>query len=312
MARPPRISVVVASYNSRATIGRCLESLRGQEDAPPFEVIVVDSSSDGTDQLVAGDFPEVHLHRLLGRRFPGQARNAGVALARGRTVAFTDADCEPAPTWLARIATAHDAGHELVGGAVANANRRSYIGAAYALSAFSRWLPGTPAGPGRDLAGGCLSVGRAVFDECGGFPDDRYSSDTAFVWRAARLGYTPVFDPALTVSHVGVDRLAIFVSRRLAQGRAFARMRAEEDGFSLRHAAAFALLAPLLPALLFTRVARRVLATRSHRRDFLRVAPLVLVGCVLWAAGESAGYAGHVARHLRPRPSTALSEPSRG
>ena len=44
----PAVSVIVASFNARATIGAALDSLQRQDGDVPFEVIVVDSSQDGT------------------------------------------------------------------------------------------------------------------------------------------------------------------------------------------------------------------------------------------------------------------------
>ena len=58
--------------------------------------------------------------RLLEEARPGSyaARNHGAAQARGRLLAFTDADCTPRPDWLARLARAA-AGHDgLISGRV--------------------------------------------------------------------------------------------------------------------------------------------------------------------------------------------------
>ena len=108
------ISVVVPSYNSRTTIGRCLEALRGQRFDGEYEVIVVDSSHDGTGEHIEREFPWVKLIHLDERTLPGRARNVGVQEARAEIVAFTDADCVPAPDWLGRHRQAQRH-HEVVG-----------------------------------------------------------------------------------------------------------------------------------------------------------------------------------------------------
>src|SRR3546814_8574240 len=92
----PLISVIIAVWNGRATIGRCLDAVRAQSlPSEELEIIVVDNgSSDGTAEI-ARSVPGVI---VLTEHRPGSyaARNRGLAHARGTYVAFTDADCRPA------------------------------------------------------------------------------------------------------------------------------------------------------------------------------------------------------------------------
>jgi GT2 family glycosyltransferase len=298
MGTPRDVSVIVASYNSGSTIASCLESLLDQRFAGEYEIVVADSSEDDTAELVARRFPGVRLLRLPTGTHPGGARNAGVAHAIGRVVAFTDADCVVPRDWVARIMVAHDTGNRVVGGGLRNANPQSYVGWAYYLSAFARWMPGTPPGPIADLPTGCLAVDRSLLVECGGFPERGYSSDTAFSLRARRRGHTLAFDVGIEVSHRNIDRLGTFIRNRLVRGWAFACMRVEEEEFTTVRAVVFAVLAPFLPPLLSFRVARLVFARRRHRREFLLASPLVFVGFVLWSVGEAAGYGKHAARRF--------------
>ncbi len=98
---PPRISVVVAAYNSKRTIGQCLASLLAL-DYPWYEVIVVDDgSTDGTPEICAA-YESVRLIRL-DRGGPSRARNVGIDLALGEIVAFTDSDCVVSRDWLREI-----------------------------------------------------------------------------------------------------------------------------------------------------------------------------------------------------------------
>ncbi len=65
MATEPILSVIIASYNARETIARCLQSLKVQSSLCELEVIVVDSSSDGTGDIVARDFPSGQAYPLI-------------------------------------------------------------------------------------------------------------------------------------------------------------------------------------------------------------------------------------------------------
>ena len=51
---PPPVAVAIVSWNTRALLGRCLDSLRADADAGLAAVTVVDNgSSDGSAELVA-------------------------------------------------------------------------------------------------------------------------------------------------------------------------------------------------------------------------------------------------------------------
>src|SRR5687767_11645745 len=92
-------SVIVPARDAEATLGDTLDALAGQEMSAEYEVIVVDDgSSDGT-VAIAEHAPGVKLLRQ-DRLGPGEARNTGARVARGRVLAFTDADCRPIPGWL--------------------------------------------------------------------------------------------------------------------------------------------------------------------------------------------------------------------
>ena len=109
MSENPPLSVVIASYNSSKTIESCLKSLEKQTTQEPFEVIVVDSSIDGTGEMVEKKFPYVKVLRFRERKFPGDARNIGIAEANGKIIAFIDADCKAEEHWAEEIIKAHQA-----------------------------------------------------------------------------------------------------------------------------------------------------------------------------------------------------------
>jgi asparagine synthase (glutamine-hydrolysing) len=77
----PRVSVVIVSWNTRAEVRLCLESLRQHLHAP-HEVIVVDNDShDGTADMVESCFPDVVLIRNQVNVGFGTACNQGMRTA---------------------------------------------------------------------------------------------------------------------------------------------------------------------------------------------------------------------------------------
>lgn len=98
----PQFSVVIPHFEQPDWLERTLESLRAQQGAPDFEVIVVDNGSSELPTAVCDRFPEVRL-LLETTKGPGPARNRGALEARAPVILFIDSDCVAAPDWMAII-----------------------------------------------------------------------------------------------------------------------------------------------------------------------------------------------------------------
>jgi glycosyltransferase involved in cell wall biosynthesis len=102
----PYLSVVVPTYNRLEMLVRVLDALGAQQDAPPFETIVVnDGSKDETDAVISQR--RGITFRTQPNGGPGRARNHGVSLASGRFVVFIGDDTVPEPRFLAEHARVH-------------------------------------------------------------------------------------------------------------------------------------------------------------------------------------------------------------
>jgi glycosyltransferase involved in cell wall biosynthesis len=192
----PVCSVVIPSYRSAGTIRRCLEALRGQDFARPFEVIVVDSGDDDTAAIVGREFPEVQLLHLPQQTEAPLARNLGVERARADILAFVDSDCRAAPDWLRRLVETIEQGYDAVGGSVANGNPETLVSWAGYMCEFREFLPQGEAHDARDLTEGNVAYRRASFVAAGGFPAGCFPQEGQFLHRALRsLGARLRFDP---------------------------------------------------------------------------------------------------------------------
>ncbi len=99
----PDISVIIASWNTRELLRRCLASLVSLP-SPTSEIIVVDNgSSDGTAALVAADFPWVRLIANEENRGFAAACNQGIEVASGRYLLLLNSDTVAAPDALAEL-----------------------------------------------------------------------------------------------------------------------------------------------------------------------------------------------------------------
>ena len=109
----PTVTIAIAAYNCAATVGATLDSCLAQS-CPDFEVLVVDDgSADATAEVLAayGDRIRV-VHQANGGL--AKARNTGMQSARGRFVAWMDADDLCHPDRLLAQATVLDTYPEVV------------------------------------------------------------------------------------------------------------------------------------------------------------------------------------------------------
>jgi glycosyltransferase involved in cell wall biosynthesis len=105
-------SIIVPSYQRPEDLQRCLRGiLRGRR--LPEELVVVVRDTDLVSQAVVEEVaaePRGELIRRVLVTPPGQvaAINAGLEVATGEVVVFTDDDTEPTAEWLARLAALYD------------------------------------------------------------------------------------------------------------------------------------------------------------------------------------------------------------
>ncbi|MEQ1700582.1 MAG: glycosyltransferase family A protein [Ilumatobacteraceae bacterium] len=108
------ITVVIPALNAADTIGRQIDALATQQDAPPFRIILVDNGSTDDTATVAARHADGRIQMdvvVEHRRGINNARNAGISVAPDGVILLCDADDVVAPTWVGRLAAAVDEGH---------------------------------------------------------------------------------------------------------------------------------------------------------------------------------------------------------
>ena len=107
----PELSVVIPTYNRLETLREVLPALLRQDvRADTYEVIVADSNStDGTAEFCSGVAARDSRVRYAPGPYTGRAmaRNAGIGLARGEFVLFTDSDILASSDLLSRHLERH-------------------------------------------------------------------------------------------------------------------------------------------------------------------------------------------------------------
>jgi glycosyltransferase involved in cell wall biosynthesis len=184
---PPLVSVVVPVRNGMPWVEHQLRALAAQQIEVDWEVVVADNGSDdGTRSFVQGwseRYPRIHLVDASARRGAGAARNIGVRAARGRLLAFCDADDVVRPGWLASMSAAL-ADADLVAG-VFDFSALDGDPKSIPVPAATRQLGFLPFALGANLA-----VRRDVFEAEHGFCEELSpEEDVDLCWRLQLAGY---------------------------------------------------------------------------------------------------------------------------
>ena len=208
MASPqswPYVSVIVPMYNEAERIEGLLAALvRQTYPQDSFEVIVVDNGSADDTLGRCQRFRALPLRIAEETKIqgPDAARNRGLAIARGKIIAFTDADCRPDPTWLAEGVSAMLAeAADLVGGSV-----RFISGVAPSFAEVYdsiNFLQQEHSVANRGMAFTAnLFVRHEIFARIGGFPVlPGWNGDAAFTAKATGEGCRLIYAAAAVVSH---------------------------------------------------------------------------------------------------------------
>ncbi len=216
----PGISVVVCTYNGKRTIRDTLEGLRKVE-YPNFEVIVVvDGSTDGTEEVVR----EYGFRMIVTEnRGLSSARNTGMRAAKGEIVAYIDDDARPDPHWLTYLAaTFLKSDFVGVGGPNLAPPQDGPIAGCVARS---------PGGPmhvlltdreAEHIPGCNMSFRKWALEAIQGF-DTRFriaGDDVDVCWRLQKQGWKLGFSPAALVWHHRRNSIKSYWKQQLNYGKA--------------------------------------------------------------------------------------------
>ena len=211
----PRFSVVIVTFGRPGPLRRVLEALEKQEQAPTYEVVVIDNDPRASARGVVEAFFVRHStwrYEVSPRNNVSLARNVGAGLASGDWLAFLDDDCVPLSPWLARaeqIVAVHPAAGLVFGGGYID----SRSSAPAQSQELKRELP-----PQEYLVEGNLFFHRSEYLALGGMRTDLGPTDGRFGYHEGSelqdrhrekftYAHRRVLDPQLAVVHLEANPL---------------------------------------------------------------------------------------------------------
>jgi GT2 family glycosyltransferase len=198
---PPRVSVLVCTFNGSATLGETCEAL-SQVEYPNVEVIVVDDGSTDASAEIAAN----HGFSVIStpNRGLSSARNTALDAATGEIVVYLDDDAMPDPLWLTYLVDAFmNEEYDAIGGPNLPVPGDGAVADAVAVS------PGNPihvllSDRHAEHIPGCNAAFRAdALRDIGGF-DARFRAagdDVDVCWRLQDSGRRVGYCPAAVVWH---------------------------------------------------------------------------------------------------------------
>jgi hypothetical protein len=322
----PVLSIVVAivsdTTDARCDLSHlkgCLEALYRQIDPPSMEIIIpYRSPLEGIEELrrqyvnvVFIPIPQLKTYTGKGgsREHHDELRAYGLGAARGDLVALLEDHARPDPNWCARIVEAHRQrfpGYAGIGGAIENGIDRPLNWAVYFCD-FGRYQNPVPAGDSFIASDANVSYKRSKLEPIRSIWESVFH-ETIVNWELVSRGEKLALSPDIIVyQHRSNLNFSNAVKERFVWGRSYAATRSQLSSNGKRFM--YALLSPLLPAVLSTRMAVTTFKRRRLIRFFLVALPMTIVLLVSWAFGEFTGY---LTGHPNSSPSSSQSaSPSR-
>lgn len=199
MNKTPVISVIIPTYHDWNRLKLCLSALEMQSfNKNDFEIIVV--NNDPSDKFFK-QYTKINL-TIINESKKGSyaARNAGIGIAKGRLLAFTDSDCIPSPDWLSEAYSFFLSGKKRFAGPINLFSENEYKICSLFENMFS-FNQSTQVNKGRAMTAN-MFVCKSLFETVGLF-NDKYVSGGDIEWgdRASLMGYEISYYEKIYVMH---------------------------------------------------------------------------------------------------------------
>jgi len=227
----PFVSIIVPTRNCAGTVEKLIKSLLNV-NYENYEIIIVDSSSDGTKDVLKKYTRKIKVFHMKPRkkRNANAARNLGVKKSKGSILAFTDADCIVDRNWLRELVKEFVSDDiAVVGGSVLKHKNNIYIEhAAKSVRPIMRHyrqrivIDKTNFHKSLYPIGCNFAVRKSVLKKVGFFDEKTPSYDEIeLFWRILKKGCKIVCTPAPKVRHAFAKNLSTVIRKCFRYGMGF-------------------------------------------------------------------------------------------
>ena len=278
------MSVIVPIRQASQTATRTLQQLSEQCKGLSAEVIAVISASDAS---VVDVPPGVRFFRKEGLAGIPQLRRDALLEAAGEWIVITEDHCVFPAHWLrGLVAFCEEQKGSVCGGPVAN-GRLTVSGWAQYFTRYSAFLPTRKSETTRGLPGNNACYPRELlFQNLDQLREGFWEAEFNSFLRKSGTGF--YLQREACVIQDQRRGMWEYVPLRYRHGRCYGARRVQQISSTAR--LRLLLLCPILPFLLFIRIARSVLKHPYQPGSFALSLPLLMLYLVAWSAGEATGY----------------------
>lgn len=281
------LTVVIPSVNGPGDLLGCLAAVERLRDTVRLETLVVDRLGDELRATIRERFPAVRIVAVPAGTTIPEMRHRAFAEARSSAVAVIEDHVIVPPDWGRRLLDGLAAGHDVVGGPIANAADQRLLDWSTFLCEYSACLPPLPEGPADWLPGNNIVYRRSLLER---FRDvtaeGKWENRLHDAMRAE--GVVLYCDADLIVGHKKHFGYFEYLSQRWLYSRSYAGARVA--GAPLGRRLVTGLAAFALPPLLLLRTLRANARKGVPARLLVTTLPLIATYLVAWGLGEVAGY----------------------
>jgi len=266
------ISIIIPSRDSEKFIAKNIESILKQDFKGKREIIVADSSTDRTQEILAKYPVKVVKHNIKGA---SAARNIGVKHSRGEILVFVDADCVAPEAWLKNlVAPFEDKDVAAVAGTYRNLNHKNPI-ANFLQYEIEQRHEEMKKAENIDFVGSYnCAYRRKVFEEMGGFNEKMIQAEDPDLSFRVAAKYKIKFAPAAYVYHWHTGKLMSFMKQKFQRGYWKTRLYRKYKGKVLNNVYT---PASLMPQTLLFAISIFSLALGIFDRTFFVFAALMMI-----------------------------------
>ncbi len=283
----PELTIVIPSVNGLDDLLGCLAAVERLRESVALEVLVVDRLGELVRHTVRQRFPETRVLAVSAGATIPEMRHLAFGEAQGDVVAVIEDHVIVPASWGRQLLDDIAAGHDVVGGPIANAADQRLLDWSTFLCEYSACLPPLPAGPSAWLPGNNIGYRRVVLERFREVTaEGKWENRLHDAMRAA--GVELWCDAGLIVGHKKHFGFLEYIGQRYLYSRSYAGARVR--GAPLGRRLATGLAAFALPPLLLLRTERAILRKGVPLPRVLATLPFIGVYLLAWGWGEVVGY----------------------